>query len=465
MRPTGRNFGHHPDDGSGDHHFHLDLLWASPAIHYVGIDCYMPLSDWRDGERHADSHHGAAPSPSYLAGNVAGGEGFDWYYRDEAERASQIRTPITDGAYGKPWVFRYKDLKSWWREPHYDRIGGVESAVETAWVPASKPIRLTEVGCPAIDKGSNQPNMFIDAKSAESALPHFSSGLRDDFIQRQAIAAILDHWSSGPEANPLSPLYGGPMVDKSRISIWAYDVRPFPAFPGLAAVWADGANYQRGHWLNGRLAPVALKDLVAAIVGDAGIDNYDVSELSGLVDGFVIDRPMAPRDALEQLAMVFAFDAVESGERLRFRHRAVPGEPAAIAVDDLVETSAEQPLTAVTRAAHAELFQAVRIGHMEPEADYRHAMVEARRPLGDAARELTVETGCVMRQETLGARAEILLAESWAARRDGTARAAAIMAQARAWRSRDARHWRKAQELPDRRDLGPVAAQRRGAKP
>jgi Putative phage tail protein len=119
---------------------------------------------------------------------------------------------------------------------------------------------------------------------------------------------------------------------------------------------------------------------------------------------------------LEQLAMVFAFDAVESGERLRFRHRAVPGEPAAIAVDDLVETSAEQPLTAVTRAAHAELFQAVRIGHMEPEADYRHAMVEARRPLGDAARELTVETGCVMRQETLGARAEILLAESWAAR-------------------------------------------------
>ena len=409
-------FGHHPDDGSGDHHFHLDPLWASPAIHYVGIDCYMPLSDWRDREGHADSHHGAAPSPSYLAGNVAGGEGFDWYYRDEAERASQIRTPITDGAYGKPWVFRYKDLKSWWREPHYDRIGGVESAVETAWVPASKPIRLTEVGCPAIDKGSNQPNLFIDAKSAESALPHFSSGLRDDFIQRQAIAAILDHWSSGPEANPLSPLYGGPMVDKSRISLWAYDVRPFPAFPGLAAVWADGANYQRGHWLNGRLAPVALKDLVAAIVGDAGIDNYDVSELSGLVDGFVIDRPMAPRDALEQLAMVFAFDAVESGERLRFRHRAVPGEPAAIAVDDLVETSAEQPLTAVTRAAHAELFQAVRIGHMEPEADYRHAMVEARRPLGDAARELTVETGCVMRQETLGARAEILLADSWAAR-------------------------------------------------
>jgi hypothetical protein len=409
-------FGHHPDDGSGDHHFHLDPLWASPSIHHVGIDCYMPLSDWRDGEGHADSHHGAAPSPSYLGANVAGGEGFDWYYRNEAERQSQIRTPITDGAHGKPWVFRYKDLKSWWREPHHDRIGGIESAVPTAWVPMSKPIRLTEVGCPAVDKGSNQPNLFIDAKSAESALPHFSSGLRDDFIQRQAIGAILDHWSSGPEANPLSPLYGGAMVDTARISLWAYDARPFPAFPGLAAVWFDGANYQRGHWLNGRLAPVALKDLVAAIVSDAGIADYDVSGLSGLVEGFVIDRPMAPRDALEQLAMVFAFDAVESGERLVFRHRAVSEEPARMTVDSLVETSADGPLMTVTRAAAAELLQAVRLGHMEPEADYRHAVVEARRPLEDAARELTIETGCVMRQETLGACASILLAESWAAR-------------------------------------------------
>jgi hypothetical protein len=409
-------FGHHPDDGSGDHRFHLDPLWAAPAIHYVGIDCYMPLSDWRDGEDHADSDRGAITAPSYLAGNVAGGEGFDWYYRNEAERESQIRTPITDGAHGKPWVFRYKDLKSWWREPHYDRIGGVESAVPTAWVPASKPIRLTEVGCPAVDKGSNQPNLFIDAKSAESALPHFSSGLRDDFIQRQAIGAILDHWSSGPEANPMSPLYGGPMVERSRISLWAYDVRPFPAFPGLAAVWADGANYRRGHWLNGRLAPVALEDLVASIVSDAGIADYDVSGLSGLVEGFVIDRPMAPRDALEQLAMVFAFDAVESGERLVFRHRAASDEAAPMTVDELVETSADQPLMALTRAAAPELFQAVRLGHMEPEADYRHAVVEARRPLEDAARELTIETGCVMRQETLGACAAILLAESWAAR-------------------------------------------------
>ena len=77
-----------------------------------------------------------------------------------------MRTPITDGAYGKPWVFRFKDLKGWWENPHYDRPGGVENALPTGWVPQSKPIRFTETGCPAVDKGTNQPNLFFDPKSS-----------------------------------------------------------------------------------------------------------------------------------------------------------------------------------------------------------------------------------------------------------------------------------------------------------
>jgi len=40
-------FGYQPQDGSGDVLFNLDALWASPAIDVIGIDNYMPLSDWR----------------------------------------------------------------------------------------------------------------------------------------------------------------------------------------------------------------------------------------------------------------------------------------------------------------------------------------------------------------------------------------------------------------------------------
>ena len=41
-----------------------------------------------------------------LRTRVASGEAYDWYYASDAARHQQTRTPITDGAYGKPWVWR-----------------------------------------------------------------------------------------------------------------------------------------------------------------------------------------------------------------------------------------------------------------------------------------------------------------------------------------------------------------------
>jgi hypothetical protein len=132
--PTGRsNFGHHPQDGSGDVFFHLDPLWAHANIDFVGIDNYMPLSDWRDGLDHLDAEDADAITDlGYLRGNVEGGERYDWHYASTADREAQLRTPITDGAAGSPWVFRYKDLRSWWSNQHRNRPGGVESGSATA---------------------------------------------------------------------------------------------------------------------------------------------------------------------------------------------------------------------------------------------------------------------------------------------------------------------------------------------
>jgi len=111
-------FGYHPQDGSGDVLFHLDDLWASPDIDFVGIDNYMPLSDWRDKTGHLDEKFGSIYSQDYLTANIEGGEGFDWYYKNATERSSQIRSPIWDGNFGEDWVFRYKDLRSWWTKEY-----------------------------------------------------------------------------------------------------------------------------------------------------------------------------------------------------------------------------------------------------------------------------------------------------------------------------------------------------------
>ena len=261
-------FGHQPGDGSGDVFYHLDPLWSSPAIDFVGIDNYMPLSDWRDGTSHADAAAGSIYDLGYLTGNVARGEGYDWYYADAAGRDAQERLPISDGAYGEDWVFRYKDLVSWWSQPHTDRPGGMKAGTTTGWEPKSKPIWFTELGCPAVDKGTNQPNVFHDPKSSESFFPYYSNGSRDDFIQYRYLQASFAHWQR-PENNPASDRYAGRMVDMSRAHVWAWDARPWPDFPARMETWVDGANYECGHWLNGRAALVSLGEVVAEICGRA----------------------------------------------------------------------------------------------------------------------------------------------------------------------------------------------------
>ena len=137
-------FGYQPQDGTGDRYFHLDPLWADDNIDFIGIDNYMPLSDWRDGEAHLDAVWEDIYNLDYLQGNVAGGEGYDWFYHSPDAAAAQIRTQITDDTHGEPWVWRYKDIRNWWENPHHERIGGTRVAEATAWEPRSQPFWFTE---------------------------------------------------------------------------------------------------------------------------------------------------------------------------------------------------------------------------------------------------------------------------------------------------------------------------------
>ncbi|MEM8645719.1 MAG: glycoside hydrolase TIM-barrel-like domain-containing protein [Pseudomonadota bacterium] len=411
-------FGHHPQDGSRDVFFHLDPLWTSPDIAFVGIDNYMPLSDWRDHPGHADALHGARSiyDQAYLRANVRGGEGFSWYYRTPEDRRLQRRTGLYDDAYGKAWVFRYKDLSNWWLRPHFNRPGGVEAAEPTPWVPESKPIRFTEAGCPAVDKGTNQPNVFNDGKSDESALPYFSSGARDDLIQRAYIDALTAHYAQrSVSANPVSEIYDGPMVDPNEITFWAWDARPFPAFPYLLDVWSDGVSYERGHWLNGRLGAVTLKALVRAILARHGFGAADVSDLSGLLDGYVIDRSMSARDALDPLSLAFFFDGAESGGKIIFRHKDQP-VTATLKADRLVEQARDEPLFERTRAQETELPGEVSLSYADGLIDYRKAAVSARRLSGFSRRKASADLPAVLSQAGAQERADIWLQDLWAGR-------------------------------------------------
>ena len=416
---------HRPDDGSGDVYFHLDKLWAHADIDFVGIDNYLPLADWRDGSDHLDYDAVAGPAiphdPDYLAANVEGGELYDWYYASAGDRDDQVRTPIADEAEGKDWVFRQKDLRNWWLNPHYDRPGGVEDTSPTDWVPEGKPVWFTEIGCPAIDKGANQPNVFLDAKSSESFVPYYSSGARDDAMQRAYLAAAIGYWSDDAN-NPASGEYSGRMVAAGRIFVWAWDARPTPSFPLDDVTWADAANWDRGHWISGRLGAAPASETVAAILDEADFDHAVVNPLPSVVDGVTADRPLAPRAVIEAIAIVHAFDAVESGGELVFTARAARGAVATLQAGDLVvpETAAEEGGAgdpyAATRAQETDLPAAVRIGYGDPAIDDQPASAEARRGTGGSERVLDLGVPVVMPAAMAASAVERALYEAWVGR-------------------------------------------------
>ncbi len=368
-------FGFQPQDGSGDLFYHLDPLWADPAIDFVGIDNYMPVSDWRDGVDHADADRGSIYALDYLQANIEGGEGYDWYYASSEERAAQIRSPISDGAYDEPWVYRTKDIRNWWLNAHHQRIGGVRQAAQTAWVPQSKPIWFTEFGCAALDKGTNEPNKFLDALSSESALPYKSSGARDDLIQSQYYRAIVGYWSD-PDTNPVSELYGGAMIDMGRAHAWAWDARPFPQFPGLTDLWSDAANYHRGHLLTGRVSAQALASVVAEVCARSGVTDVDVSQLYGLVRGYSVSDVEAARAVLQPLMLAYGFEAIERDGTLIFRNRRSRADRV-LTLDDLALTGEQDSSIATTRAPAAEVAGRVRLTHVEADGDYEARAAEA----------------------------------------------------------------------------------------
>jgi hypothetical protein len=392
--------------GDGALLFNLDPLWADANIDFIGIDNYLPLADWRDGAAHRDAADASSTyDPAYLAGNIRGGEDYDWFYASDADRAAQTRTPITDGS-GKPWVWRAKDLWNWWSQPHHDRPDGSESATPTAFVPGAKPIWFTELGCPAIDRGANQPNVFFDPKSSESAVPYFSRGGRDDLIQRRFLEAHLNFWADGAN-NP-------GMVDTANIYAWCWDARPFPEFPALADVWGDAPNYQYGHWLNGRLGAVPLADLVAALCKDAGLAQVDVSGLDGIVTGFAVTDTMSARDAIAPLAAAFFFDAVESAGVIRFVMRGRAGVTACDA--DALVPKGDVPGFTLVRAQESDLPQVSRVAYIDGDQDYRQASVEARRLTGGSNRVASSSLPLVMDAGTAGGIGARLLQDAWVMR-------------------------------------------------
>ncbi|TWD46990.1 putative tail protein [Agrobacterium vitis] len=383
-------FGHHPNDGSGDVFFHLDPLWASSAIDAVGIDNYMPLSDWNDADFTATNPDGFAIADDLdgMRRQITAGEGYDWYYASLADRKLRRRSAISDGLAGKPWVFRYKDIQGWWENAHYNRVNGVELSTPTAWQPRAKPIWFTELGCAAVERAANQPNVFPDPKSSENALPYFSSGMRSDAMQRRFLSAHLGYWQSGNAP--------AGMVDANHIFVWTWDSRPFPAFPYNSKLFADGSNWRTGHWLNGRLGAGTVAEVIAAILDDCGFEDYDVSAVTGDLSGYVQGDISSARQLIEPLIETYLIDVIEDGGRLRFRSRHA-ASLVAMPADVLVDQDGE-PLWMESRGDRTDYAGQAVLTFFDPGNHYQEVSARSRHVPGASAKLLSTSLPAVMEE-------------------------------------------------------------------
>ncbi|RUQ78544.1 hypothetical protein ELZ22_17090, partial [Brucella abortus] len=441
---------HRPPDGSGDVYFNMDAIWGHPDCDYVAIDNYFPLSDWREGTLHEDYGTGTVDAynitsgpfqtqgfpqstsiydEDYLRGQIEGGEGYHYFYASDQDREDQVRTQIFDGANNEHWVFRQKDMRNWWAEPHRSRPGGVRDGSVVAlsdgasgsvdtWTPSSKKMVFSEYGCPAVDKGTNQPNVFFDPKSSESFLPYFSRGDRDDFIQRKYYEAIVPYWREE------APTVGGvKLVDPQDMFAWTWDVRPYPAFPFRPDIWADAANYRLGHWLNGRVGIITLGQLVREICafGGLGEELIDVSGLvnnNALVRGYVIDNVMSPREMLNPISAAYLFDGFESEGLVRFNLRSNLVSQA-LSIEDLVSDDQDPGGYSLTRAQETELPGAARIAFMDEENDYQPGAAGGVRLVGSSRHVVELRFPIVLAQDYARLLGEVMMQEAWTARERG----------------------------------------------
>lgn len=382
--------GYQPVDAPGDKLFHLDPLWADANIDAIGIDNYMPLGDWRDaGDNMDETNSDIMHDVGFLNSQIAGGEGFDWFYASAADRENQIRTPITDGTHGEPWVWRYKDLVSWWQNPHHNRIAGTRAATPTVWVPESKPIWFTELGCAAVELGPNEPNAFPDPKSVENRSPYFSSGRQEPSIQRQFLRAHYEHWQSNgalfdAAQNPSSGLYAGKMLDEDRTYIWAWDARPFPAFPLRDDVWSDAPSYHTGHWTTGRFGCATAAEFIKRVAEETGIDIHQSDSSICFVEGAGAARTMSVRDQVELLLETDDLLLLDRPEGLRLV-RIKPHIAHQIDMDRLVWVG--EPLLEKSHRDASEDIKRLNLGFRDRLANYDQTTIFATKEDGEGSVE------------------------------------------------------------------------------
>jgi hypothetical protein len=272
-----------------------------------------------------------------------------------------------------------------------------------------KPVWFTEFGFPSVDGAANQPNVFYDPTSSESYYPRGSKGRVDFQAQREALNATLDYLEERSQEAGNANLV-------PRRFLWTWDARPFSFWPDLEGVWQDSILWATGHWVQGKLGNSTLGAIVGELLQAAGLtaSDYDVSRLTDTVEGFILDRPITVRNALEFLTSAFFFDIVESDGILKCVPRG--GESVkSVPEDDLIPSAKKgvQDVLEINYAQELELPQRVNVTYIDRPFNYDPVTQVSQRQVVRAVDQVTINLPIVMGATQAKQIADITLYGTW----------------------------------------------------
>ena len=207
------------------------------------------------------------------------------------------------------------------------------------------------------------------------------------------------------------------MIEKSFL--WCWDARPYPFWPDLDNIWSDGICWSRGHWLNGKLGISLLSAIVQNICKKVGIneDEIDVSELNDFVEGFVLDKIITAKEAIELLQQTYFFDVIEEEGKLKFKKRA-RRKIIKISSEELVPYEIAGNLVNVKSSICSEmnLPSEIKIICMNKAKDYEPFVQSATSPIHDKKRTITITSPQVLGVQKARAIAKTILDNIWQAK-------------------------------------------------
>lgn len=164
-------------------------------------------------------------------------------------------------------------------------------------------------------------------------------------------------------------------------------------------------------------AGLTLADIVADVSRRCGVDatEYDVTEIPDPVHGFAVSRQMSGRAAIEAMMPAFVFAAVESDDKVKFRHLNRPSD-GVIPDDDLgvhAPNAQVPPLLATHRLQEVDLPWRVWFKYLNLGSDYQDGTQLWQKQTTTSQLEANLEVAVVMTDDEAKAAVEINGMNAW----------------------------------------------------